>query len=187
MTDEDIVVDLLNTYHDTKAGHRYAAVVKRARELLCPPAPTRQDVPGVEEIYSIFRAKSFAQIPKSMIEVFTELCLIHARVAHAMMLEMAPRERRLIDGMTVEDILGWLMVNCDLSRPDTTVVAAQVYRLANTPAPKVDPDAKAKRLAWEYEQTKNVGWQGYSVDVLWQALSTEAKDGWRADAKQVKS
>ncbi len=47
-------------------------------------------------------------------------------------------------------------------------------------------DAGAKRLAWEYEKTKNVGWQGYSVDVLWQALSTEAKDGWRAVAKKVK-
>lgn len=107
--------------------------------------------------------------------------LAAAQSVHKMMREMASgRPRMMIDGMSEADIAGAIYGEFGMHHQDTCARVA--FRLANTPAPIVDPDAAAKACARVYFDS--VGYHG-KFDDWWDEMRKRVQDGWRAVAGVV--
>jgi hypothetical protein len=172
--------------HRAKQGvHQFDGItttILAALSHFAPPAPARQDVPSVEDI----RKKMLAD-PKASLGALNSFSVC-ARVAHVMMLELAPRERRAIYGMTVEQINAEMQKQQWAYPPGLTPydAATVAHRLANTPAPVDDPDAGAKNLAWQYWTAAHGPTSDGSIrnsDHYWATMTEPERNGWRAVAK----
>lgn len=158
-------------------------LIRNAIQQFAPPAPTRQDVPGVEEIEAALgRVLNFGSPHGLGVRVYDA-----ARVAHAMMLELAPRERMMIGGMSVEQIAEEIRKDGrgvpNKTEHYLTILGATVARrLANTPAiPAPDPDAEAKDLCWIHENEAKPG-HTRTKEQLWNHYTEAGRNGWRAVA-----
>jgi hypothetical protein len=92
-----------------------------------------------------------------------------------------PREARVIDGMSVEEIATELRLYCSEGPGYRTHIpisraAERIHRLAQ-PVPVVDPDAEAKRVFTTY-----VNAVGTFRKCHWDGLDEENRNGWRAVA-----
>lgn len=144
-----------------------------ARELLAKPVATREEVEA-------YLTKRDGYVP-SMERVASHL----AALSH-----FAPpaRLRMMADGMEVDDIAAWMkarMKEAGHFGALTFLDAARMaHRLATTPAPEVDPDAEAKRLAWAHKCASfpAASDDDRTSDDWWPTLSERDKAGWRAVA-----
>lgn len=100
------------------------------------------------------------------------------------------RPRMQIEGMTMENITDEMEKSFGSTCRGISISAARVaHRLANTSAPIVDPDAGAKRLAWEYKKANTPPGilKDLTPDSWWAAIPEEGRIGWRAVAKEVQA
>lgn len=105
---------------------------------------------------------------------------VAARVAHAMMLELAPRQKMQIEGMTVDQIQQ-AMLKAGANR-NSRDYAKTAHRLANTPAePAPDPDAGAKQLAATWQAAAKI-----PLSNPWDKMKEDQRNGWRAVAAAQK-
>jgi hypothetical protein len=63
--------------------------------------------------------------------------------------------------------------------------AEEIHRLAQ-PVPKVDPDAEAKRLAWEWAKACGASSMYTSAENMWLSIAESQRNGWRAVAAAKK-
>jgi len=145
----------------------WIAVADRARALLCGPEPTR------EEILAWYNTNP------NTVQLLSTMDIILAALRH---FRRAPAEVELPQcyGWTEEQ---WRKAfgNTELIRRNDAARVA--HRLAQ-PLPKVDPDAEAKRVAWEFYSIMTPG-KFSSKEEMWCDLGPELWNGWRAVAKEV--
>lgn len=146
----------------------------------------RPDVPSVEEIQrKMHQQRRNDPRPDGV--------LSDARVAHEMMLQLAPRKRMMIEGMD------WPAIRDEMERvwanqrhgeclwPTQARECARVaHRLANTPAEDAtESDAVAMDLYWNFITCdgSNRGW-AYK-EHLWNAVSEKTRNYWRGVAAKM--
>lgn len=99
-----------------------------------------------------------------------------------------PRQRMMIEGMAVEEIVDEINIARDgqLMSYDSLafLMAKTAHRLATTPAPEVDldADAGAKAAFQRYQDAKPNGW----LRERWHELNEDGKNCWRAVAAMEK-
>jgi len=89
-----------------------------------------------------------------------------------------PREVRPIDGMSVEEIAAMFREELTYRDSITATCARVAHRLAQ-PVPKVDPDAEAKRLAWEHVEACGLAGQYTNQSQFWETRYEPTRAFWR--------
>jgi hypothetical protein len=135
---------------------------------------------------------SVEEISKIMLDADISRNYIAARVAHAIMQELAVRPKMMIDGMTKEQIKREFLtyLGSELQSWGIEIAsdcADRVYELANTPAAP-DPDAGAKELAFKWHQSTKHGVRFSHADLYWIYIGNRkgTQDAWRAVAAKDK-
>lgn len=168
MTDEELGFEIWK--RASTGGHAsnmHKTIGRAARELLAKPVTTREEVEA-------YLTKRDGYVPP-MDRVASHL----AAISHF----VPPRQRMMIEGMAVSEIVAKMREG----DPNETFAhcARVAHRLATTPAPEVDPDAEAKRLAFAYlKNTELVGF--WTAGQHWGDLTEIKRNGWRAVASAKK-
>ena len=116
--------------------------LRRSAKIVDPA--TREDVPSVEEIERLFIDVCDGEARTAKEKYYVNMRHA-AKAAHAMMLGLAPRQKMMIDDMTPERWEAWIAANAPVTSMSARILAADIHRLANTPAePAPDPDAALK-------------------------------------------
>lgn len=174
-------------WHGRASDEEVTDILAALTHFAPPSPPPPEGLPSVENIEAIFLNR-----PKSL-NSYRAHCADLARVARAL-LEKHGREKRAIDGMTSNDIEIAIEIerSCNHKHipcnPHFAEMASKVaYRLATTPAPvapKVDPDAGAKKIFSILHASGEIPW-------TWENVLDETRDACRtlarhSQAKQVK-
>lgn len=170
-----------------------ATIGRVVRELLADGklVEARPDVPSVEELRKSMWGDGTVKCSGLLVEATTTEIIAHcAHVAHDMMLQLAPRRRMMIDGLSIADLANIIETmerdpRGSVYSPNRARAAEEIHRLANTPAEDApDPDAVAKDLCWQYRQASGMK-RHLTRDDAWDHQSLESRRGWRAVAAKM--
>lgn len=159
-----------------------------ARELLAKPVATREGVlDWLVEQQNNSGAWGMHGPPQEWVD------MVFSALSHF----APPRQRMMIEGMSVEDITKRISDTAparflhtwgkdEVIAVDAEHAARVAHRLATTPAPEVDADAGAKALAWKFHKAALVEIGAENADDLWASFKDHQRLGWRAVAAMEK-